>query len=122
MVIREAMKCLTYAQIADVIYSTMMNVSSVAQCLFMKIKRLRKKKILPMNQNRKNKIAIDYLRQIQDQYDKEGKDKTSHIGTQIGAHMNSLELMVIEAKLLTGQLNATDDLLVALEEFIIKQI
>lgn len=75
-----------------------------------------------MTQRKKNKIALDYINQIKDNYEKESNDLNSHIGAKIGANMNSLHLMVIEAKLLTGQINATDDLLVALEELIIKQM
>jgi hypothetical protein len=90
----------------------------------MKIKNLvtKKKKILPLTRKKKNQIALDYIKQIKDNYDKESKDQNTHVGSKIGANMNSLYLMVIEAKLLTGQLDATDDLLVALEELIIRQV
>lgn len=80
--------------------------------------KLMRKKLL--TQKQKNKIAIDYIRQAREHYDDESKQPT--VGDKIGATMNSLELMVIEAKLLTGQLDATDDLLVALEEMLIKNI
>lgn len=80
----------------------------------------KKKKILPMSQRKKNEIALEYLQQIQKHYD--GQQKLDiHIGSKIGVYMNSLELMVIEAKLLTGQLDATDELILELEKFVIDQ-
>lgn len=94
----------------------MKTVQTVKKLFSFKLKR---KKIL-LTQKQKNKIAIDYIRQAREHYDNKIKQPT--VGDKISATMNSLELMSIEARLLTGQLDASDDLLVALEEMLIKNI
>jgi hypothetical protein len=80
-----------------------------------------KEKNNSLTQEKKNEIGISYIKQIQEYYDKQSKDEKSNPEIKIGANIHSLEFMVIETKILTHQLNVTDELLVALEEFIIKE-
>ena len=67
-------------------------------------------------------MNLDYIKQIKENYDKESKKPYINIATKIGVSMNSLSLMVIEARLLTDQIDATDELLVVLEKLAISQM
>lgn len=98
-------------------YPNIKNIKLIIKNLVSKIK----KKNNSLTQEKKNKIGLSYIKQIREYYDKQSEHKQSNSKTKISSNINSLEFMVIEAKILTHQLNVTDELLVALEEFIIKE-
>lgn len=80
------------------------------------------KKQKPLTPEKKKEIALDYINQLKQRYDVIAKCVTGKAGEKIGANMNSLQLMAIEASILTNQTIVSDELLIELERVIFMEV
>jgi len=70
----------------------------------------------------KKKRALEYIDQLKHRYNVVSKCVSGTAGDKIEANMNSLQLMAIEASILTNKTIVNDELLLELEKVIFREV
>lgn len=78
-----------------------------------------RKQITP---KQKKQRALEHINQLKEHYELLNNNKEISSGDKIRANMNSLQLMVIEASILTNKIIVSDNLLLELEKVIFLEV